>query len=188
MVLEIELNEQEFLPFFNRFLSRHPRHQFSAAPIFTVTFLGTTETLVTSPVGWIYHIYFLTLCEGQWMAGNTIKSGRSSTWGFPEIYSWTCSRCSYCRWSSPVSYLRLLSSRARLQVNESEHDKTTKWSVRPAKTQISLGIRPVWSESSLSAWRNLGSLASYWARMRRLNWVFAGRTCNFVGFVVLRLK
>ena len=29
--------------------------------------------------------------------------------------------------------------------------KPTKWHVRPAKTQISLGIRPVWSESSLSA-------------------------------------
>ena len=27
--------------------------------------------------------------------------------------------------------------------------KPTKWCVRPAKTQISLGIRPVWSESSL---------------------------------------
>ena len=29
--------------------------------------------------------------------------------------------------------------------------KPTKWSVRRAKTQISLGIRPVWSESSLCA-------------------------------------
>ena len=29
--------------------------------------------------------------------------------------------------------------------------KTTKWSVRPAKTLISLGIRPVWSESLLCA-------------------------------------
>ena len=28
--------------------------------------------------------------------------------------------------------------------------KLTKWHVRPVKTQISLGIRPVWSESSLS--------------------------------------
>ena len=36
-------------------------------------------------------------------------------------------------------------------------------SVRPAKTQISLGIHPVWSESSLSAWRKLGSLATHWA-------------------------
>ena len=32
--------------------------------------------------------------------------------------------------------------------------------VPPAKTQISLGIRPVWSESLLSAWKKLGSLAT----------------------------
>ena len=57
--------------------------------------------------------------------------------------------------------------------------------MRPAKTQISLGIRPVWSESSPSAWRNLGSLTTRWAhsedsdqtgRMPRLIWVFVGRT------------
>ena len=30
-----------------------------------------------------------------------------------------------------------------------------------AKTQISLGICPVWSESSLSTWRKLGSLATH---------------------------
>ena len=30
-------------------------------------------------------------------------------------------------------------------------DKTNKVTVRPAKTKISLGIRPVWSESSLCA-------------------------------------
>ena len=52
--------------------------------------------------------------------------------------------------------------------------------VRPAKTQISLGIRPVWSESSLSAWRNLGSLSTHWAHSEdaepRLIWVFTGRT------------
>ena len=65
------------------------------------------------------------------------------------------------------------------------HDKTNKVTVRPAKTQISLGIRPVWSESSLSAWRKLGSLATHWVhsensdqtgRMPRLIWVFAGCT------------
>ena len=69
--------------------------------------------------------------------------------------------------------------------NEPRHDKTNKVSVRPAKTQISLGIRPVWSESSLSAWRKLGSLATHWAHsedsdhtgwMTRLICVFAGRT------------
>ena len=63
--------------------------------------------------------------------------------------------------------------------------KLTEWFVRPAKTQISLGIHLVWSESSLSAWRKLGSLSPHWAhsidsdqtgRMPRLIWVFAGRT------------
>ena len=34
--------------------------------------------------------------------------------------------------------------------NEPPRDKTNNVAVRPAKTQISLGIRPVWSESSLS--------------------------------------
>ena len=73
--------------------------------------------------------------------------------------------------------------------NEPSHDKTNKMTVRPAKTQISLGIRPVWSESSLSAWRKLGLLANHWAqsedsdqtgRMPRLIWVFAGRTATLL--------
>ena len=54
---------------------------------------------------------------------------------------------------------------------------------------ISLGIRPVWSESSLSAWRKLGSLATQKAhikasvqtgRMPKLIWVFAGRTLTLL--------
>ena len=62
-----------------------------------------------------------------------------------------------------------------------------------AKTQISLGSRPVWSESSLSVWRKLWSLATHWAhsedsdqtgRRPRLIWVFSGRTCHLVGFVM----
>ena len=36
---------------------------------------------------------------------------------------------------------------------EPRHDKTNKMSVHPMKTQISLGIRPVWPESSLWAQR-----------------------------------
>ena len=39
----------------------------------------------------------------------------------------------------------------KLKAYEPRHNKTNKMSVRPAKTQISLGIRPVWSESSLCA-------------------------------------
>ena len=81
--------------------------------------------------------------------------------------------------------------------NEPPHDKTNKMTVRPAKTQISLGIRPVWSESSPCAeW--VGKDPSFLdadsedsdqtGRMPRLIWVFAGRKCHFVGFVMRRLK
>ena len=75
--------------------------------------------------------------------------------------------------------------------------KPTKWHVRPVETQISLGIRPAWSEFSLSAWKELGSLATHWShsegsdqtgRMPMLIWVFAGRTGHFVGFVTRRLR
>ena len=68
-------------------------------------------------------------------------------------------------------------------------------SVRPAKNQIGLGIRPVWSKSSLSAWRNLGSLATQWVHSEdwsdwadeqadlSLRWAQS----LFVGFVMSRL-
>ena len=41
--------------------------------------------------------------------------------------------------------------------------KPTKWPLFPAKTQISMGIRRVRLESSLSAWRNTESSATHWA-------------------------
>ena len=46
--------------------------------------------------------------------------------------------------------------------------KPTKLHVRPTKSQISLGICPVWSESLLSAWRKLRSLATHWAQAKTL--------------------
>ena len=50
------------------------------------------------------------------------------------------------------------------------HDKTNKMSVHPVKNQISLGIRPVWSESSLCT-----------------QWVAKDTRFLHVGFVMLRL-
>ena len=69
--------------------------------------------------------------------------------------------------------------------NEPAQDRTYKMACAPAKTQISLGIHLVWSESLLSAWRKLESLASHWVQskhsdqtgqMPRLIWVFAALT------------
>ena len=83
---------------------------------------------------------------------------------------------------------------------EPRHNKTNKMTVRPAKTQISLGICPVWSESSLSTWRNLGSLATHWSEWVNAqadlwsDWVDAQAALSlcwvhshFVGFVMRRL-
>ena len=70
-----------------------------------------------------------------------------------------------------------------LQGNEPRPDKTNKVNVRPAKTQISLGIRPVWPGSSLCAqWVPKGPSflhadskdSDQTGRMPRLIWVFAG--------------
>ena len=56
-----------------------------------------------------------------------------------------------------------------------------------AKTQISPDIRPVWSESSLSAWRKLGALATHLADAKaNLNLRWAHN--QIVGFVMRRLK
>ena len=108
-------------------------------------------------------------------------------------------------WKTPRSHLLWTQSKAFSNINnkdtniwwtktktrqqrtpfEPRHDKTNKVSVCPAKTQISLGLHPGWSASSLSTWRKLGSLATHWAHsedsdqtelMPRLIWVFAGRT------------
>ena len=72
---------------------------------------------------------------------------------------------------------------------EPRHDKTNKMSVCPAKTQISLGIRPVWSESSLCAqWvaKDPSFLhadsedSDQTGQMSRLIWVLAGRTTTLL--------
>ena len=80
-------------------------------------------------------------------------------------------------------------------VFEPPHDKTNKITVRPAKTQIRLGIRPVWSESSLRAqWvaKDLSFLHadsedwSDWANAQAdlsLRWTHS----HFAGFVMRRL-
>ena len=78
-------------------------------------------------------------------------------------------------------------------VQEPPHDKTNKMTVHPAKTQISLGIRPVCSEFSLCAQWVAKDPSFFHAdsedsdqtgRMPRLIRVFAGRICHFVCFVM----
>ena len=69
--------------------------------------------------------------------------------------------------------------------------------MRAQQTQVSLRIRAVCSESSLSAWWRKSLILGYpkctqWrfnqtARMCSLIWIFAGRTCPTVSFLKLRV-
>ena len=79
---------------------------------------------------------------------------------------------------------------------EPQHNKTNKMTCLPSED------RSAWAstksdQSSLSAWRNLGSLATHWVHsegsdqtgwMPRLICVFAGRTDHFVGFLMMWLN
>ena len=79
---------------------------------------------------------------------------------------------------------------------ELPHDKTNEMICAPIKDSDQPGHPPVWSGSSLSAWRKLGSLATQWAhredsdrteRLPMLIRVFDRRTDHFFGFVTRRL-
>ena len=92
--------------------------------------------------------------------------------------------------------IRIWAAYVQQSTVEPPHDKTSNVAVRPAKTRISLGIRPVCSESSLSACRKLGSLATHWAHSEdwsvwadaqadlSLRWAHT----HFVGFVMRRVS
>ena len=76
-----------------------------------------------------------------------------------------------------------------MELFEPPHDKTNKVAMRPTKTQISLGIRPVRSESSLCVqwiakdptFLHVDSEdTDQTGRMPRLIWVFAGRTATLL--------
>ena len=76
---------------------------------------------------------------------------------------------------------------------EPRHDKTNK--MMCALQRLRSALASVQSDqSTLSAWRSLGFLATHWMQsedsdqtvwMRRLIWVFAGCSSHFVGFVML---
>ena len=93
-------------------------------------------------------------------------------------------------------FLQVCYNHNESSLNEPRHDKTNKMSVRPAKTQISLGIRPVWSDSSLCAqWvakdpsflhadSEDSDQTDRMPRLIRLRWAHS----HFVGLVMSRLK
>ena len=103
----------------------------------------------------------------------------------------------FCNLRSLSSFFLCILSTSRLACepisgwnrNEPPRDKTNNVAVHPAKTQISLGICPVWSESSLCAqWvvKDPSFLhadsedSDQTGRMPKLIWVFAGHTLTLL--------
>ena len=120
-----------------------------------------------------------------------------NVWPLQLLWQHSCDVIQFLQWHEMHAMLLRFSSYIPVLIlkdsndlkNEPPHDKTNKITLHPPKTQISLGIRPVWSESSLSARRKLGSLATHWAhgedsdqtgQMSRLIWVFDGRTATLL--------
>ena len=107
----------------------------------------------------------------------------------------SCKQTSHA-WQAWIETSHLFLSNTTAIIIEPPHDKTNKVAVRPAKAQISLGIRPVWSQSSLCAqWvaKDPSFLHadskdwSDWADAQAdlsLRWAHS----HFVGFVMRRLN
>ena len=83
-----------------------------------------------------------------------------------------------------------------ISIFEPPHKKNQQNGMCAQQNLISAWASAQSDQSSLSAWRKLQSLATNWAqsedsdhtgRMPRLIWVFAGRTCHIVCFVVTQL-
>ena len=78
-------------------------------------------------------------------------------------------------------YTALMKTMQSMVIWAASWKKPTKWHVRPAKTQISLGIRPVWLVFAVRSMISKAFLmrtakTDQTGRMPRLIWVFAGRT------------
>ena len=114
----------------------------------------------------IYVYFFIRWSENSLRFKNLMGIGFQMgqiLWGIIS----QCEIWHVCKNSAVYSSL-LLETKFTTIPYEPRHDKTNKVTVCPAKTQIRLGIRPVWSESLLSAWRKLGSLATHWAQAKTL--------------------
>ena len=116
------------------------------------------------------------------------------------LYTLSCRKCDECNGENKPLHLEYMIARGalpelhgfrhptmfrRISLHEPRHYKTNEMTVRPAKTQISLGIRPDWSESSLCAqWVAKDPMFLHAdsedsdpiGRMPRLICVFSGRT------------
>ena len=137
--------ENLFLPYANNKGADQPVHVHSLISAFVVPCLDRSYTSIC------YSRNFKTL---------------ASSAGWFESYLVSHPEDRFSRGSSKKQ-LKVSVKQTKKNYLSHHMSKQTKWPMRPAKTQISLGICPVWSQSSLSAWKNLGILATHWAHSKQ---------------------
>ena len=139
---------------------------------------------------WLFSTY-LKLYETEFHCFSNRLRGSWRRHGMRQLYSsqvmYFIDFLQFCSRSVFFKVPRVLHSMHKK--DKPRHDKTNKVAVRPAKTQISLGIRPIWSESSPCAqWVAKDPICFHadsedsdqTGRMHRLIWVFAGRTLTLL--------
>ena len=128
---------------------------------------------------WVSNFFCFISFGNKWLNFNfiTLHLWKKITWGLTYFDQFILLKSSFVKiakmsrpmWKRYLSHRRTANAQASphmrartcmlfsqnpccsLTQYERQHDKTNKMTVRPAKTQISLGIHPVWSESSLCA-------------------------------------
>ena len=112
------------------------------------------------------------LCAQQRLSsaqsGQSICCPHEETLG-PLSYSLSIQRKLWSNWANAQFILLILSCYGSY---EPQHNKTNKMNVRPAKIQISLGIRPVWSVFAVHSVGSWGPKASSSGQQRliKLGW------------------
>ena len=108
---------------------------------------------MTKPTKWLCAQWRL---KSAWEYAQSDQSllGRCPGWSESSLGTQSSHFVGFVMWRLTfIFFSKVFSTTGSSKYDSCSTTKPTKWSVHPAKTQISLGISPVWSESSLCTQR-----------------------------------
>ena len=131
------------------------------------TFVMESHTLfVRESLWWILHRQFLFNLTSAfsftciWISIHFITRAKAC-WAFYACSLWICRSIFERKWNFAWVVHRKFFYHGLICIYESSHCKTNKMACASSKDSDQPGHSPVWSESSLSAWRNTGSSATH---------------------------
>ena len=134
---------------------------------------------------WCLTWSFLFMCKRTEKALEKLRRCADSpepwlfAWVISVLYSWACSYRQNGKTQAARNIHTFAVCTQYVYLSQCM-TKLTKWPVRPAMTQISLRVSPVWSESSLSAWKKAWVLCYPMSWQQRLwsDWADAHADLN----------